>query len=533
MDTLIHNPVFILFVVIASGELIGQIKFKQFSLGSSAVIFTGLAFGHFGLTLPKVFQTLGLVLFIYSVGLQAGPGFLSSFKKQGLNLSIGASIIVISGFLTTLACSWVFGFDAGIAAGLFSGALTSTPGLAVAVEAVADSQAPAAYGLTYCFGVMGVILFVRLLPRFMKIDLLEEERQMKEEINQEYPPMAYYHVEISNPNIFGKRVKDLDLKHHSPVVITRLLHAGSKEPEIVYGDTMLNQGDKLRIVGQEQALKHAIMLLGNTVEESLEFTQGLTKKKILVSKRSAAGFNAGSLNLKTSFDIQVARITRNGIDLVPEKNTRLHIGDILHVVGQERAIENVTRLLGNNVRETYHTTLMPIIVGLLVGFLIGQIPLSLPFLGEFKLGLSGGVLLAGLILSSLYKTGPLIWEIPATTNSFIRELGLLLFLAAVGTRTGATILATMQEQGLVLFFSGILVTLVPLLVTLLICRRVLKIRFLHMLGVMTGGMTSTPGLASISSLIETPYAASAYATVYPVALIGMILLTKVLVLVSG
>ena len=530
---LLQNPVFLLFIVIISGELIGYLKIKEFSLGSSAVIFTGLAFGHFGYTLPKVFQTLGLVLFIYSVGLQAGPGFLSSFKKQGLKMSLGASLIVVSGFLMTLLCSWLAGFDTGIAAGLFSGALTSTPGLAVAVEAVTDSQAPAAYGLTYCFGVFGVILFVRLLPRLMKIDLLAEEQQMKAELSQEHPPMTYRHIEITNPNIFGKSVKELGLKQIAPVVLTRLLRPGASEPKIIYGQTILHQGDKLRIVGQEEAIRQAILFLGKPVEEALEFTRGLTRKTIMVSKRSAAGFNAGSLNLKTSFDVQVSRITRNGIDLSPDKNTRLHLGDVLHVVGQEQSIENVTRILGNDIRETYRTDLIPIIVGLLIGFLAGQVPLFIPFIGQFKLGLSGGVLLAGLILSSLYKTGPLIWDIPATTNSFIRELGLLLFLATVGTRTGATILATLQEQGVILFLSGLMVTIVPLLVTLLVCRRVLKIKFLHMLGVITGGMTSTPGLASIASLVETPYAASAYATVYPVALIGMILLTKILTLLHA
>ena len=531
---LLHNPVFLLFIVISTGELVGFLKFKNFSLGSSAVIFSGLAFGHFGFTLPAVFQTLGLVLFIYSVGLQAGPGFLSSFKKQGLNLSLGATIIVVSGFVTTLVCSWLFNFDAGIAAGLFSGALTSTPGLAVAVEAIADSQAPAAYGLTYCFGVLGVIIFVRLLPRVMKIDLLVEEQQMKSELNQEHPPIIYRHVEVTNPNIFGKSVQDLSLKDMTHVILTRLLRAGAEEPVIVYGDTILQQGDKLRLVGEEDAIKNAELVLGKAVEETLEFTQGaLSKKTIMVSKRSAAGFNIASLNLKSSFDVQISRITRNGFDLAPEKNTRLHLGDVLHVVGQEQSLKNVTRILGNDIRETYRADLIPIIVGLLIGFVIGQIPLFIPYIGQFKLGLSGGVLLAGLVLSSLYKTGPLIWDIPATTNSFIRELGLLLFLATVGTRTGATIMTTLQEQGLVLFLSGICVTLVPLLLTLIISRKILKIRFLHMLGVMTGGMTSTPGLASIASLVETPYAASAYATVYPVALIGMILLTKVLALMLG
>ncbi len=345
--------------------------------------------------------------------------------------------------------------------------------------------------------------------------------------------MTYRHIEITNPNIYGKTLREIALNKIAPVVLTRLLRPNAKEPVIVYGDTILQQGDKVRIVGQAEAISKASMLLGQPVEETLEFTQGLTKRAILVSKRSAAGFNISALNLKTSFDIQVARITRNGIDLTAEKNTRLHLGDILHVVGQEQSIKNVTRMLGNDVRETYRTDLIPIIVGLLIGFLIGQFPIYIPYVGQFKLGLSGGVLLAGLSLSSLYKTGPLIWDIPSTTNNFIRELGLLLFLATVGTRTGATIIETLQQQGLALFFSGMAVTLVPLILTLFISRKILKIRFLHILGVITGGMTSTPGLASIASLVETPYAASAYATVYPVALIGMILLTKVLVLVQG
>ncbi len=528
--SLFHNPVFILFMVIASGELIGHIKLKSFSLGASAVIFTGLAFGHFGLTLPKEFQTLGLVLFIYSVGLQAGPGFLSSFKQQGLSLSLGALVVVSVGFAATLACSWVLDFDAGIATGLFAGALTSTPGLAVAVETIGDPLTPAAYGLTYCFGVIGVILFVSLLPKLMRINLEQEEEALKNEINQTHPGIIFEHIEITNPNIYGKNVDELGLPQIAPVILTRLLRRGADEPQLIYGNTALQEGDKLRIVGEKKAINKAILLLGQPVPEEISFNRGLTKKKILVSKHTAVGYSIEALNLKKTFNIQISRINRNGFELTPDQNTRLHVGDILHVVGEAESIQNVARLLGNDMRETYRTDLVPIILGLLIGCLLGQIPLTLPFIGEFRLGLSGGVLLAGLLLSNLYKTGPLIWDIPSTSNSFIRELGLLLFLATVGTRTGAIILETLQQQGITLFIAGIIVTLLPLLVALLVCRYLLKIRFLHMLGVMTGGMTSTPGLASISTLVETPFSASAYATVYPVALIGMIFFTKLLAL---
>jgi len=528
---LLHNPIFLLLVIVILGEALGQIRLKAFSLGSSAIIFVALFFGHYGLTLPGEFQTLGLVLFIYSVGLQAGPGFLSSFKSQGLKLSLGALVIVASGFLATLICCWVFHFDADIGAGLFSGALTSTPGLAVAVEAVEKSRAPAAYGLTYCFGVVGVIVFIKILPRVLRVNVAEEEEALNRELTENYPPFMFHHIEVTNPNLFDKPVKEIFLKDIAPVVITRLLRKGASEPIVVFGETVIRKGDHLRIVGRQKDLQKAELFLGRPIEGEIAFNRGLMKKSITISKKEAVGHTLGFLNLAAVFNVQVSRITRNGIDLPPESNTRLHLGDVLHVVGDENSLHNVTRILGNDSKEIYRISLLPILLGLLAGFLLGEIPLYLPGVGLFSLGTTGGVLLAGLMLSRLYKTGPFIWEIPATANRFIRELGLVLFLAAVGTHTGETILQTLQQQGIPLLVSGVAVTSVPLVISLLVCRHVFKIRFLRLLGVLTGGMTSTPGLVTASSLSDTPYTAAAYATVYPVALIGMILFTKVLILI--
>ncbi len=528
---MLENSIFLLLLIIILGESLGHLKLKAFSLGSSGIIFVAIAFGYFGYSLPGEFQTLGLVLFIYSVGLQAGPGFLSSFKHQGLRLTLGAIVIVFVGFLTTLICCWFFHFEVGIGAGLFAGALTSTPGLAVAVEAVEKSQAPAAYGLTYCFGVIGVTLFINLLPRILKINLQEEEQLLHREITENNPPFTYHHIEITNPNLFNKTVKDIYLSNIAPVVLTRLLSRGATEPVLVTGETVLREGDLLRIVGREEDLKKVELYMGRPIKEKIEFNRGIVKKTIIVSKRKAAGHSIGFLNFREVFNVQVSRITRNGIDLPAEPNTRLHLGDMLHVVGDENALKNVSRILGNDVRAIYRVNLLPIFLGLLAGFLLGEIPFFLPFVGNFSLGITGGVLLAGLILSNLYKTGPFIWEIPSTSNNFIRDLGLMLFLATVGTKTGATIIPTLAQQGLPLLLSGILVTLAPLLTSLLVCRYLLKIRFLRILGVLTGGMTSTPGLVSASALSATTHAAAAYATVYPVALIGMIFFTKILILI--
>ena len=528
---IMHNPVFLLLLIVALGEGLGHFRLKAFSLGSSAIIFVALAFGHYGFTLPGEFQTLGLVLFIYSVGLQAGPGFISSFKSQGLKLTLGALTVVFVGFLVTLVCCYIFDFNLGIGAGLFSGALTSTPGLAVAAEASGSNQATAAYGLTYCFGVVGVILFINLLPKILRVNFEQEERVLHQELTENNPPFTHHHIEMTNPNLFNKSIKEIFLKDIAPVVLTRLLRHGADEPILVVSDTILMEGDHIRIVGREEDLKKIELYMGKPINEEITFNRGMTKKAIVVSKKEAVGHTIGFLSLREAFSVQVTRVTRNGFDLAAEDNTRLHMGDILHVVGEKNSLKNVSRILGNDLRATYRINLLPIVIGLLVGFMIGKIPLQLPFVGDFSLGITGGVLLAGLLLSGLYKTGPIIWEIPATANSFIRELGLMMFLATVGTRTGATIFETLSQQGAPLFFSGILVTLIPLLVSLLVCRYLLHIRFLRMLGALTGGMTSTPGLASAASLSETTYAAAAYATVYPVALIGMILFTKLLILI--
>lgn len=527
---MLQNHIFLLLVITLLGMLLGRLRVKSFSLGSSAIIFVALLFGHYGYTLPDDFQTLGLVLFIYSIGLQAGPGFLHTLRNRGLKLTVGAILIIGVGFLTALLASWFYGFDAGIAAGLFAGALTSTPGLAVAVEMAGGSNAPAAYGLTYFFGVTGVILFIQLLPRCMRISIAAEEEALNDEIAKASTPFTVLHLELTNPNIFGKKVMDLHLSAIAPVVITRLLRNGADEPVLVRGETVLHEGDHLRIAGREPDLAKIQLFLGRAIDSEIQFDRAFEKKYIIVSRKEVVGMSLQQLNCREVFNVQLSRITRNGIDLPATPNLRLHMGDTVHAVGDNRSLANLAKIFGNNVKEIYSISLLPIFIGLLLGFLIGKIPLYIPFGGTFYLGTTGGVLMAGLVLSNLYKTGPFIWEIPSTANAFIRELGLILFMATVGTKTGASILTTLSAQGFDLFLAGIAVTLVPLLAAVIICRYLLGLPFLRMLGVITGAMTSTPGLAATSNLSTTHYASSAYATVYPVALISMILFTKLLVL---
>lgn len=528
---LLTNHIFLLLFITLLGTALGKLKLGSFSLGSSGIIFVALGLGHFGYTLPADFQTLGLVLFIYSIGLQAGPGFLHTLRSRGLKLTLGAIAIISIGFVTALTCCLFFGFNASIGAGLFAGALTSTPGLAVAVEMAGSTDAPAAYGLTYFFGVTGVILFIQLLPKFLRISISDEEQTLDDESSRAQLPFSMHHIELSNPNIFDKKVGDLRLSSIAPVVITRLLRKGADEPVLVSAETVLKKGDHVRIAGREPDLKKIELFLGKPIDKEIQFDRALVKRKIIASKHTVTGMSLEQLNCRKVFNVQITRITRNGIDLPPTADLRLHMGDTVHAVGDDRALDNVAKIFGNNVKEMYSVSLVPIFLGLLLGFLLGKIPLYIPYGGTFSLGTTGGVLASGIILSNIYKSGPIIWEIPSNANAFIRELGLVLFMATVGTETGATIVETLTQQGLDLFISGVAVTLVPLITSVLICRYLLKLPFLRMLGVITGSMTSTPGLAAVGDLSGTHYAPSAYATVYPIALIGMILFTKLLVLI--
>ncbi|MFV0439047.1 MAG: aspartate:alanine exchanger family transporter [Desulfopila sp.] len=531
LSELLHNHIFLLLVITLLGMLLGRLRLKSFALGSSAIIFVALVFGHYSLTLPDDFQTLGLVLFIYSIGLQAGPGFFHTLRDRGIKLALGALAIIAIGFLTTLLVSHLYGFDSVISAGLFAGALTSTPGLAVAVES-AGAGASAAYGLTYFFGVTGVILFIQLLPKVLGIDIGEEEKMMDARANAASVPLAVAHIELTNPNIFGKKVADLHLNAIAPVVITRLLRKGAGEPVLVRGETELGEKDHLRLVGRQADLDKVCIFLGRPIDSEISFDKALEKRQIIVSRREMVGMSLKQLNCREVFHVQISRLTRNGIDLPATPNIRLHMGDLLHVVGESRSLVNVTKIFGNNTKELYSISLLPIFIGLLCGFLLGKVPLYIPLGGAFTLGTTGGVLIAGIILSNLYKTGPIIWEIPSTANTFLRELGLILFMATVGTKTGATIVTTLSQQGLNLFLAGLIVTLIPLVAAVFICRYLLGMPFLRMLGVITGAMTSTPGLAAASEMSASHYASSAYATVYPVALIGMILFSKLLVAIQ-
>lgn len=527
---ILSNPFSLALLIIVLGDLLGRIRFRSFALGPAAIIFVALAFGHFGYRLPTELRNVGLAMFIYTVALQAGPGFLNSFRNHGLALSCCVLAVVATGALSAWFCGWLFDFSPGMTAGLMAGAMTSTPALAAAVDLLGPQETTAAYGVTYGFGVIGVALFIILLPRIARRSITAEEEALQSELDAANPPITFCHAEIVNEEAIGRSVQELNLRSIAPVTVTRLLRHGAAEPVLVRGDTLFAHGDRVRIAGRPDDLEKVVTFLGRPVSGEIAFERNLNKKSIIVSQHSIVGKTLGFFNIQAVFNVQVTRVTRNGIDIPPYPNLRLHLGDIVHAVGDERALTNLTRILGNDLKATYEIGLLPILVGLLIAFAIGGLTVPLPIVGPFHLGITGGALLAGLILGALYSTGPLIWDVPAAGSRLIRDLGLALFMAAVGTAAGGSLLATLREQGLLLVGAGMIVTIMPLAIGTIVGLRFFKIRFLRLLGTLVGSMTSASGLAAANAISATSYAAAAYATVYPVAMIAKIVAIKLLVM---
>ncbi len=524
---LLQSSYFALFVIVTIGFLLGRIKIKGLSLDISAVIFVALAFGHFGVVIPKEFGDLGLVLFIFTIGIQAGPGFFSSFKSKGKVLIILTTIIIVSAALTSVGMKYIFHLDTPSTVGLLAGALTSTPGLAVAIDSTGSPLASIAYGIAYPFGVIGVILFVKLLPKVMRIDLNKEAERLEKERLGKYPKLNTCCFRVTNGSVHGHTLAQLGIRASTGAVISR----------IKSGDTILmpsagyqiQQGDILQAVGTEESLVQLSMLLGERLNGELPLASRQSVESVLLSRKDMVGKNLASLNLQQNFGCTVTRIRRSGIDITPSPDLVLKFGDKLTVVGELDGIKGVSHLLGNNVKLLSDTDFLPIALGIVLGVLVGKLTITFPGGVTFSPGLTGGVLLTALILSAIGKTGPILWTLSGPANHLLRQFGLLLFLSEVGTSAGQNLVSTFQESGWSMFIVGAAITMVPLISATLIGIFCFKVSVLDLLGTLTGGMTSTPGLAAADSMVDSNIPGVAYATVYPIAMVFLILSIQLIV----
>ena len=523
---LLNSSYFALFLIVALGFMLGRIKIKGLSLDVSAVIFIALLFGHFGVIIPKELGNFGLVLFIFTIGIQAGPGFFDSFRSKGKTLIIITLLIICSAALTAVGLKYAFDIDTPSVVGLIAGALTSTPGLAVAIDSTHSPLASIAYGIAYPFGVIGVILFVKLLPRIMRIDLDKEARRLEKERRSQYPELTTCVFRITNAAIYGRSLGQINARAMTGAVISR--HKTGRQIAIPTAQTILHEGDYIQAVGSEEALNQLAVLVGQREEGELPLADMQEIESLLLTKKDMINKQLGDLNLMRNFGCTVTRVRRSGIDLSPSPDLALKFGDKLMVVGEKDGIKGVARLLGNDNKQLSDTDFFPIALGIVLGVLFGKLNISFSDSLSFSPGLTGGILMVALLLSAIGKTGPILWSMSGPANQLLRQLGLLLFLAEVGTSAGRNLVATFQESGWLLFGVGAAITLVPMLVAVIVGLFVFKINILDLLGTITGGMTSTPGLAAADSMTDSNIPSVAYATVYPIAMVFLILIIQVI-----
>ena len=523
---LLKSSYFALFLIVALGFMLGRIKVKGVSLDVSAVIFIALLFGHYGVFIPKELGNFGLVLFIFTIGIQAGPGFFDSFRSKGKTLIIITMLLIGSASLTAVALKYLCNIETASVVGLIAGALTSTPGLAVAIDSTASPLASIAYGIAYPFGVIGVILFVKLLPKIMRVDLEKEARTLDVERKSKFPEMETCLFKVTNDAVFGKTLAELRFSNMTGAIISRMKSNG--HILIPMGITQLSQNDWVQCVGTKEALSQAELLLGEREEGELPLADTQDIQSLLLTNKKVVGKQLRELRLHQNFGCTVTRVRRSGIDLTPSENLELKFGDKLMVVGEKEGLNGFACMIGNNAKLLSDTDFFPIAMGIVLGVIFGKLNISLGENISFSQGLTGGVLIVALILSAVGKTGPIIWSMSGPSNQLLRQLGLLLFLAEVGTSAGKTLVATFQTSGLLLFGVGAAITVIPMLVAVIVGRLIFKISMLDLLGTITGGMTSTPGLAAADSMVDSNIPSVAYATVYPIAMVFLIMFIQVI-----
>ncbi|MFN4243537.1 MAG: putative transporter [Tepidisphaerales bacterium] len=539
------QSVVILALIAMVGLAVGSIKFRGLGLGIAGVLFAGLAAGHFGLKInPSTLEfarEFGLILFVYTIGVQVGPGFFNSLKRQGLPLNLLAAGIVLGGALTAVVLWKLFMRPDQLAAavGLLAGATTNTPSLASAQQALRDQPGVTsellalpgqAYAIAYPFGILGIILTMLLIRWAFRIDLQREIKDLEAAARASAPPLENANIEVHNHNLADIPLRELPLIGKTSVVISRVYRNGKSE--LARPDTKLQVGDVIHAVGVASAVRDLKLLVGKDSPIDVRAVPGpITAQRLLVSKSAVVGRPLGTLAYPNRFGVNITRITRSGIDLPVNDNMRLQAGDFVTVVGEKDAIAKVADELGNSSRQLQHPHLVGVFLGVALGIVIGSIPIAVPGLpAPLRLGLAAGPLVVAIVLSHIGRIGPVLWYMPHSANLMLRELGIVLFMACVGLKGGGAFVANLQASGVQWLVIGAAITLLPLLVFGFLARAILKLNYLTLCGLLSGALTDPPALAFAQSVTGSDGPTVSYATVYPLVMLLRVFSTQAIVL---
>ncbi len=536
----------ILALVAVVGLFIGNVKFRGVGLGIGGVLFGGIIVGHFvsqaGMTLSSdmlhVIQEFGLILFVYTIGIQVGPGFFASLRVSGLRLNLFAVLIVIIGGLVTAILHKLFDIPLPVVLGIFSGAVTNTPALGAGQQILRDLGTPMAmvdqmgmsYAMAYPFGICGILFTMWMLRVIFRVNVETEAQQHESTRTNGGALIRTINIRVENPNLHNLAIKDVPILNGDKVICSRLKR--EETLKVPSPETVIQLGDLLHLVGQPADLHNAQLVIGQEVDTSLS-TKGtdLRVARVVVTNENVLGKRIRDLHFKERYDVVISRLNRAGVELVASSDISLQFGDILNLVGRPSAIDAVANVLGNAQQKLQQVQMLPVFIGIGLGVLLGSIPVFVPgFPAALKLGLAGGPLIMALILGRIGSIGKLYWFMPPSANLALRELGIVLFLSVVGLKSGGDFIHTLVDgEGLSWIGYGALITAVPLITVGILARMLAKMNYLAMCGMLAGSMTDPPALAFANNLHPTSGAAAlSYATVYPLVMFLRIITPQLL-----
>lgn len=540
----VAHSVLILSLVIAFGIMLAKIKVAGVSLGITWILFVGIVFGHFNMTLNEhllhFMKEFGLILFVYSIGLQVGPGFFSAFKKGGLTLNLLAMLVVFLGVAITIILHFVTGTPITTMVGILSGAVTNTPGLGAAQQANSDlngidaPEIALGYAVAYPLGVVGIILSLIALKYILRINTKTEEAEAERGLGhiQELTvrPISF---EIRNEAIDGKKIKDIRPLMNRDFVISRVQYNDGQKIELVNSDTVLHLRDKILVISTPKDIEAISVFFGKQIDMQWEqLDKKLISRRILITKPELNGKMLSQLKIRNNFGASITRVNRSGVDLVAAPQLQLQMGDRVTIVGSELAVSHAEKVLGNSMKRLDHPNLIPIFLGIALGCILGSTPFVFPGIPQpVKLGLAGGPLIVSILISRFGPQYKMITYTTMSANLMLREIGISLFLACVGLGAGKGFVETViYDGGYVWVGYGVIITIVPLLIAGLVGRYVFKLNYYTLIGVLGGSTTNPPALAYSNDLTSCDAPAVGYATVYPLTMFLRVLTAQILIL---
>lgn len=535
--------ILVLAIVSVTGLALSALKIREIGLGITGVLFSGILFGHLGWQINEevmhFVKEFGLILFVFTIGLEIGPGFFASLRDQGLPLNLCAAAIVLGGAALTALLGWILGIAPFASAGLFSGATTNTPSLGAAQQAIAmipgasGKSLPAlAYAVAYPGGVLGIICTLLLLKAMFRIQPEQEAKAFVEARRGNSPALRRRTLAVRNPNLDGITLREIPGRHETGIVISRIRTPGG-ETRVAVGDEVLRRDDLILAVGTEESLGDFQKIVGErSGEDLMDPSDRIQFRRIVVTRKDPLGKSLRQLALHEAYGVVVTRIQRGEVEMTADGDTRLQFGDTLQVVGNQAGLDQAGEMLGDSRRELGVTHYLPVFLGIVLGVVLGLVPVVLPGLPvPVRLGLAGGPLVAAILLARIGHIGRLVWYMPAGANRALRELGIILFLACVGLKAGSQFLSTlMSPQGAAWLGAGFLITVVPLVTVGAVARILMRMNYVSLCGLIAGSMTDPPALAFANSMVRSDGASVSYAAVYPLTMLLRILCAQLLVL---